>query len=185
MGSIPTNIVDVANQIQSGDVGIIDVVTLGNLTISALTGISGSDKKSVTRRPVQAGFQVVKGIVSVPTDKFLNIVLADPDFSAEAGIQAALTGSLAGFTESWRDKKDLLYEMFNEDGESEIFEARLPNDVWHSRFISEIEQIHDVEEDWNCFIARVTLSPFDNRQQGSVDDVETAMTSAYQDIGAL
>jgi len=190
MGSIPSNLVDVANQIRNGDIGIIDVVKFspyedigeGDLIISALTGISGSDKKRVTRRPVQAGFQVVKGVVDVPSDKVLTIILADPDFSAEAGIQAALDGSIAGFTDTWRDKKQKLYDFFNGLA---VMEINLPDDVLPSKFISEIEPLFDVDENWACLVARVVLTDFDNRQQGAVDDVETALTSGIQDVGGL
>lgn len=192
MGTIPTNLVDVANQIRSGDIGLIDVVTIGDLHVSALLGITGSDKKEVTRRPVQAGFQVIKGIVDVPTDKTLHVVLADPDFSVEAGITAAITGSIAGFTDTWRDKKAKLYEMFNgpksgpnKDQPVVIEEITLQDDVWNNKIITEIEPIFDVNENWACFIGRVTFAPFDNRQQGAIDDVSSAMTSGLQNVGGL
>jgi hypothetical protein len=180
--SIPTNIADVASQIADGTIGVIGTIKIGDLTVSALTGLQAPVEKDVTRRPVQAGFDVLVGMIDTPTDLIMDVVLLDPDFSAEAGVTAALSGEWAGFTESWRDKRDLLYSLF--DGR-EVVTATTHDRVYPARVIRRINPLYDSDQNWNGWVGQVTLTPFDNRQQGSADDVAGAMTSGLQSVGGL
>lgn len=180
--SIPTNIVDAAAQIRDGTIGVIDLITIGDLQVSALTGLQVPREKDVTRRRVQAGFEVINGMLDVSTDIIMDIVLGNPDFSPEAGVTAALTGSFAGFTETWRDKRDTLYAMFDDN---EIINVTTHEGSYPSYVISRINPVFDNEENWDCYIATVTLTPFNNQQLQSITDVADAMTASRKSVGGL
>src|SRR3989304_2112162 len=111
---IPTNVVDAAAAIKDGVLGAIETIKIGDLVVSALTGLEGSDEWDIVQRPVEAGFLVTDAVVKLPYQRTLHIVLANPDFSVEAGITAALTGSVDQFTQTWRDKKQTLKSMGGE-----------------------------------------------------------------------
>jgi len=180
--TIPKNIVDVASQIKSGTLGVIELIKIGDLQVSALTALSAPREKEVTRRRVQAGFSVINGVIELPTDIVLEIVLSDPDFSPEAGVTAALTGSWAGFTESWRDKRDTLLGYYNTN---EVLSVVTHENVYPTRVISKIDPLFDANENWNCYIASVTFTPFDNKQLTSAADVNSALTASMINVGGL
>jgi len=169
-------------QIADGTLGVIKTIMIGDLAVSALTGLQTPMEKDVTRRPVQAGFDVLVGMTDTPTDIIMDVVLLDPDFSIDAGVTAALTGGLSGFTSSWRDKRDLLKSMF---AAREVVTVTTHDDVYPARVISRINPQYDSDMNINGYIAQVTLTPFDNRQQGSIDSVAGAMTSGLQSVGGL
>lgn len=180
--SIPNNIVDAAAQIKDGTLGVIELITIGDVQVSALTGLQAPREKEVTRRRVQAGFEVINGVIDMSTDIVLDIVLANPDFSPEAAVTAALTGSFAGFTETWRDKRDALYAIFDTN---EIVSVTTHDNTYPSRVITRIAPVYSNEENYDCFIAQVTLAPFDNQQDEAASDVAGAMTAAKQSVGSL
>lgn len=180
--TIPTNIIDAAAQIKNGEIGVIDIIKIGDVTVSALTGLQTPMEKEVTRRRVQAGFSVIDGMIDVPTDFILTIILANPDFSVEAGLTAALTGEFAGFTETYQDKRKALEAHFHN---RDIINVIVHDGVYVDRVITRINPIYDNEQNWECFIAQVTVTPFDSRQVTAADDVNTAMTAAKQSVGGL
>lgn len=180
--SIPTNMIDAAAQIKDGTLGVIKLITIGDIQVSALTGLSALREKEVTRRRVQAGFEVINGAVELATDLVLDIVLANPDLSPEAGVTAALTGSFAGFLDTWRDKKDALYAEFDA---GTILSVTTHENTYPARVISRIEPLFDVENNWDCWIGRVTFTPFDNQQNEAISDVATAITAGKKSVGGL
>jgi hypothetical protein len=167
---IPTNVADAAAAIKGGEIGLIPVIKIGDLTISALTGLSGPDAKTITRKPVEAGFTITDAAVKVPFVKNLDICLANPSFAIDAGISAALTGDFAGFTETWRDKKDQLYQIFND---TEIVDVQTHEDIYESAIIEVIDPFFDVAENSDAFFARVTVS--------EIMQVKTIVTSGILD----
>lgn len=180
--SIPTNIVDAAAQIKDGTLGVINLITIGDVQVSALTGLQQPREKEVVRRRVQAGFEVIVGAVELSTDIVMDVVLANPDFSPEAAVTAALTGSFAGFTDTWRDKRDALYAIFETN---EIISGSTHQGPFSSYLVSRIEPLFDNMENWDCWIGRVTLTPFNNQQLEAAADVANAMTAAKKSVGGL
>ena len=179
---IPTNVVDAAAAIKDGSLGLIDEVSIGDLVVSALQGLRGGDEKEITERPVEAGFSVIEAAVERPTVRVLDIVLTNPDFSVEAGITAALNGSIEQFTETWRDKKEKLYTMYNG---SELVTVTTHENVYPGMLIQRIEPWYDVDENWDCFIATVTFQQFDERQTESIDSLAGALTAGIKSVGGL
>lgn len=180
--SIPSNIIDAAAQIKDGTLGVIDLITIGDVQVSALTGLQAPREKDVTRRRVQAGFEVINGMVELSTDLVLDIVLGNPDFSPEAAVTAALTGTFAGFTETWQDKRDSLTALFDTN---EIVNVTTHENSYPSRVISRLEPLFDNTENYDCWVGRVTLTPFNNQQLEAVTDVASAMTAAKKSMGGL
>lgn len=180
--SIPTNIVDAAAQIKDGTLGVIDLIIIGDVQVSALTGLLQPREKDVTRRRVQAGFEVINGMVELSTDIVLDVVLTNPDFSPEAAVTAALTGGFDGFTDTWREKRDGIYAMFEAN---EIIDGSTHQGPFTSHVISRIEPLFDNMENYDCWIGRITLTPFDNQQLDAAADVDNAMTAAKKTVGGL
>jgi hypothetical protein len=179
---IPTNVVDAASAFKDGLLGVIETVQIGDVIVSALTGLQWPMEREVTRRPVQAGFSVAMGANIVPSDIVMDVVLANPNFAPEALATAALTGNLAGFTATWREKKAQLEQYFA-DGETLDGTTHLA--PFSGYIISRIEPRFDAEENWDCWIASVTLTPFDNRQADADAGVAGAMTAALQSVGGM
>ena len=102
--TIPTNVADAAQAINDGTLGVIEDIMIGDLLISALMGLQTPLETVITRKPIQEGFSITDAAVHQPQGIQMMICLANPDFSIDAGIDAALSGSFAGFTDSWRDK---------------------------------------------------------------------------------
>lgn len=178
--SIPTNIVDATSQIKDGTLGVIEIVKIGDVVVSALTGLQWPMEREVTRRPVQAGFTVAMGANIIPSDIVMDVVLANPNFAPEALVTAALTGDLAGFTATWREKKSQI-ETYFEKGE--IISGSTHVKKFENYLISRIEPIYDNEENWDCWIATITLTPFDNQQSESDTGVAGAITASVQATG--
>jgi hypothetical protein len=179
---IPTNAVDAVSQIKDGTLGIIDVVMIGELTVSALRGLQAPSELEVTMRPVQAGFDVAEMAIKKNRVITLDIVLANPDFSVEAGVEALMTGSVDNFTETWRDKKASLEAM---QDNLDIVQITTHEGVYDDMIISRIEPFFDVDENWEAWIGAVTCTQISTGQQESSDDIAGAATSALQSVGAM
>lgn len=179
---IPTNVVDAASAIKDGALGVISTIQIGDVIVSALTGLQWPKEKNVTRRPVQAGFDVTMGAVETPADLVLDIVLANPNFAPEALATAALTGDLAGFTATWREKKAQIEQYFTDN---EVLDGTTHIAPFTSHIITKIEPRFDSEENWDCWIATITLTPFNNRQAEADLGVAGALTAAASAVGSL
>lgn len=158
---IPTNIVDAASAIKNGDLGLLTEVKIGELVVSALVGISGSDVTDIVQRPVEAGFSNTDSAIDKPRERLLEVVLTNPDFSVESGVQAALTGSVSQFTETWRDKKEKLYAIKKQ---KLIIDVVTHDEIFPSMMIAEITPHYDVEENWEAFVATVRLQEYQVEQ---------------------
>lgn len=176
------SIVDIGNDIRSGKIGVIPAIRIGDVAVSALTGLRGADSVSFTTKSVQAGFAVTDGIVHRPKERSFDIILADPEISIEMGISAALSGSWAGFSETWRDKKDTLYKHFDN---IEIITAVSHVEPLPNMFIVQIDPVFDVNENFDCFIAKVDLRTWDERGVQSASDVDSAIKAASVNVGVL
>jgi hypothetical protein len=179
---IPTNIAQAVAQIRDGTLGVIQVIKIGDTVVSQLTGLQGSRELDITSRPVSAGYDVVETARRIPTEIVLDIWLADPDFSAEAGITAALSGSVSSFTETRRDK---LQQIEGMQDNLEVVSVTTHEGVYPACLIKSIDPIYDADDNWDCWVGRVTLKQLDIRQLGSVSSVDTALTAAQKQVGGL
>lgn len=176
------SIINLAKSIRAGKVGVIDAIKIGDVTVSALTGLSGGDSVEITERAVQAGFLVTEAVVRNPRTRTLDIILADPQISLEETISSAMSGEWAGFTETWRDKKEALYAQFKNRN---IVNVITHDDVYSNMLIRSITPIYDANENWDCFVARVELREWDKRSATTASDVDHAVTADDAKVGAL
>ncbi len=146
--SIAGNLASAAASLLGG----MEDAKIGDLTLSALMALEGSDPLDVTRKPVDKGFVMTDAAVALPKDRTLEICLADPCFSPEALIQAALSGDAASLTQTWREKKDLLYKMKDD---RELVTVQTHEEVLPSMMIQDIIPHYDVNENMDAFFATV------------------------------
>jgi hypothetical protein len=170
---IPNSIADVVQSIRDGEVGLIDVIKIGDLTVSQLTGLSVPKSLTPTRKPVQAGFAMTDAAVFDPRELNMQILLANPDFSIEAGTTAVLSGNIDSLTKTWRDdKRDLEKKM----DELEILTIQTHEGVYESMLITLIDPLYDVDDNSNAFIATVNAIQItqvqDESTGGLIDSVE-------------
>ncbi len=146
--SIAGNIASAAASLLGG----MEDAKIGDLTLSALMGLEGSDPLDVTRKPVDQGFVMTDAAVALPIDRTLEICLADPDLSPEALVSAALSGDAASLTQTWREKKDLLYKMKDD---RELVTVQTHEEVLESMLIQDIIPHYDINDNWDGFFATV------------------------------
>ena len=179
--SIPTNLADAVAGVRDGTIGA-QQVKIGELIVSALTGVRISRRKEVTRRPVQAGYSVDMGVIDTPDQIEMDIVLANPDYSPEGLITAAVTGSVSELTETWTDKRDQLYAIM--DGR-EIIDVTTHDHGFSSFVIEEIEPRFDAEEDVEGWVGTVRLVKFANQNSTTAVDLANAKSAAKAYVGGL
>ena len=56
----------------------LEYIKIGDLIVSACTGLSGSNEITITEKPIGAGYPITDAAVDVPLEKSLDIVLANP-----------------------------------------------------------------------------------------------------------
>jgi hypothetical protein len=149
----PANIADIIAQIRDGEVGLIETVKIGTLVVDCLTGLNAPRRKNVTRKPIDAGFAVTDAAADEPDDLVLNIVLTNPDYSIDAGVTAALSGNIDQLNETWRDKRNQLYQIFDD---IEINTIQTHDRTHPNMVIDSIDPVYDSEENWDAFVATVT-----------------------------
>lgn len=177
--TIPTNIADAVASIRDGSIGAQQVM-IGDLIVSALTGVRIVHRKEVTRRPVQAGYSVDVGVIDVPVEIEMDIVLANPNYSPEGFVTAGLTGNLELLTQTWTEKRDLLYTI----QENKEIVAVTTHDMGFPKFVIEsIEPVYDAEEDWEGWIGTVRLVSFGNQGGDTAVDISAAKTAADANVG--
>lgn len=179
--TIPTNIADAAASARDGTLGAQQIM-IGELVISALTGVRITQRKEVTRRPVQAGYLVDMGVIDTPTEIEMDIVLANPDYSPEGLLTAALTGDIEQLTMTWSEKRDALYAMMND---KEIVDVTTHDQGFSSFVIESIEPRYDADDDWEGFIGTVRLVSFNNQGGDTKIDLANAKTAATAAVGAF
>lgn len=179
--SIPTNIADVIAGIRDQSLGLQQVM-IGDLVVDSLTGLSIKRAKEVTRRPVQAGYNVDLGVIDTPLEIEMSVVLANPDYSPEGFVTAALTGDLSQLTSTWREKRDQLYDMW---GAKEILPVTTHDQGFDNLVIDWIEDLYDNEEDWEGYVGVVHLVAFGGANQDSVVGLENAENAAKVYVGVM
>lgn len=176
-----TNVVDAVMAGRDGALGN-QTAKIGDLVLDAVTGLRVTFRKEVTRKPVQAGFSVDVGVADVPLEVEIDIALANPQYSPENLVGAALTGDIASLTKTWREKRDELYAMFNE---KQIVDLTTHDASYSPMVISEIAPLYDADEDLEGWQGTVMLVSFNNYGGDTAIDLANASTAATAAAGAL
>ncbi len=134
--------------------GLVDVVKIGDLPVSALTSLSNPSELRVTRKPIGSGYAITDAAVDVPREITMGVCLADPQFTPDEIAAALLSGTLSSLTESHRDKRAAL-EQKKED--RELFALQTHEGVYFNMLIQSIDPIWDVDSNWDAFFASVTM----------------------------
>jgi hypothetical protein len=150
----PANLTDAISAARDGELGDIEEIKIGDLVVSALTGLQSPRFARVTRKPVETGFEIADAIVFESRELSLDICLANPDFSVEAGIGAALSGSLEQFSETWRDKKAKLEEIYDT---KQIVTVQTHDEILDNMVIEMIDPYYDVEDNSDAYFANVVM----------------------------
>lgn len=179
--SIPTNLVDAIASIRDGTIGSQQAM-IGDVFISALLAVRHTCRKEITRRPVQAGYSVSIGVIDTPEELEMDIVLANPDYSPEGLITAAITGSLTLLKETWVEKRDQLYATM---AAKEIITATSHDQSFAEYVIEEIQPTYDAEDDWDGWQGTVRLVHFGNQGGDTAVDLANAKTAATAYGGAM
>lgn len=132
----------------------LEYVKIGDLVVSACTGLSGANEVTITEKPIGAGYPITDAAVDVPLEKSLDIVFANPQYSAEAIAAALLSGEADSLTESWRDKKDILYEI---QSTREIVTLQTHEGSYENMLIRVIDPVFDNVENWDGWFGTVIL----------------------------
>lgn len=177
--AFPNNIADIVAQARDGELGLIETIKIGDLVVDMLTGLNAPDQANVTRKPIAAGFAVTDAAADVPIDIVMNIVLTNPEYSIDSGVQSVLTGNFSSLTETWRDKKDELYQLFTD---REIITIQTHDRIFESMIISSIEPIYDVDENWDAFFATVTALQIRKVQAETTTGLVNAAKSDFGEL---
>ena len=181
--SIPTNIADAAAAVKDGTL-VPQNVMIGDVVISALIGLRAPRRKEVTRRPVQAGYSVALGVIDVPDEVEMVVVLGNPDYSPETLVTAAPTGEMSSLTDTWKEKFDTLEAYFNN---KDLVDFTTHDKGYPPTFvIEEMDPLYDNEEDWEGWIGTIRLVDFGSQgaSQTAVD-LDDAKTAAKAYVGSF
>jgi hypothetical protein len=108
--------------------------------------------------------------------------LANPAFSPENLVGAAISGDLAALTKTWREKRDELFALYND---KTIVDVTTHDQSYSPLVIDEITPQYDVEMDVDGWIGTVHLIAFDNQGGDTALDLADASTAATMAGGAL
>lgn len=169
----------VIEQVAEGVLGVVPTIRIGDVVVSSLVGLSSPETTFVTRKPVQAGYNITDAGTDDSRTKQLTVVLIDPEYSAEAGLNAALSGDLSGLTETWRDKKAQIrqYRL-----DHELVEVQDHEELIESMMIENIDPIYDNEQNDDGWIATISLVQVTQVGAGGDDGL---LDSALEDVGIL
>lgn len=147
---------------------------IGDLLVSALVGLSAPSELNVTRKPIEAGYEVADAAIEVPQELVMDVVLSNPDLSPTAAITAAISGAFGGFFLTWRDKRDYLYEV----QESRQLLEVITHEGWYTNMLLQsIDPIFDVDENWDCFIATLRLIEVKTIATGIAGLIDSALAT--------
>ncbi len=175
---IPTNISDAVSAIRDGEFGTMDAM-IGDIMVSALIGLSNPKDLMVTRKPVEEGYAITDAAVDVPRDITLTVVFANPEYSVDAALGAALSGNIAGFNDTWRDKRDQLYQL-QED--REIITVQTHENLYENMIVSSISPIWDNEDNSDAWFADIA---FQEITTVSTEAVGGLLDKAKEVVGGL
>jgi hypothetical protein len=157
----------------------LEHVKIGDLLVSACTGLSGPNELVITDKPIGLGYNIADAAVDVQIEKTLDIVFVNPQYSAEQISAALLNGDIDSLTESWGDKKDKLYEK---QSTREIVTLQTHEGSYENMLLRIIDPIYDNVNNWDAWRGTVTLTqinPATSEGGGGLID------SALENLGEL
>lgn len=178
---IPTNVADAASAVRDGVFGQAQDIKIGDLLVSALMGLDTPDETAITDKPVQAGYSVNDMAVDLPQIQTWNIILTNPDISAESAVVAAFTGDASSLTQTWRDKKDQLYQ-YKKD--RELLDIQTHEELFSNFMVQSIIPNYDVNENLDAFVCTVQLKQIKLIDIEEVTD-QNNFANAMEDIGVF
>lgn len=176
---IPNNIAGAISAASDGVLGLAEDIKIGDLIVSALESLDVVESLRFTRRPIQTGQNMTEMAVKETQPITLGIILANPDISLDGAASAILSGNPSSMTETWRDKKKQLYKMKND---LEVIDVQTHEELYTNCVIQSIIPLYDINENWDAFIATVTLERLD--LFGDDEQSKNKLASALQNIGA-
>jgi hypothetical protein len=154
---IPNNAAQAISAIKDGVLGLITLAKIGDITLGALTSLENPSFLRITKKKVENGSNVNDMAVDDDPPLTLGVLLTNPQFSAEAGATAIVTGDPGIFTDTWRDKREALYQ-YKDD--REIITVQTHENVYTSRIIQSIDPVWSIEENFDAFFATVSFEKY-------------------------
>lgn len=151
---IPANIVAAIAAVKAGN--LIPIPTqIGDVVVSALTGLSAPRELDITRKPIEDGYAVTDAAVDVPQTLTLEVCLTNPGFSIGEVSSAAMSGSVSSLLSTWRDKRDYLYQILED---RELVNV-LTHEGWYiDMLLHSIDPIFDADENYDCYFATLQMT---------------------------
>lgn len=126
-------------------------VAIGDLQIDVLRSETPVFEYEITEHPVEGGSKVADHRLRRPIGVTLDITLTDTNLNASSVAVAALTGTFE--YQSWRDKKERLYELRNN---GDVFDVVTDLDTYKSMVVKVIRP-NRTPAVANCFECTVEL----------------------------
>jgi hypothetical protein len=182
--AVPASILSVIAQAQAGELGKIEQIKIGDVLVDVLTNVTGSDVMRITRKPVEAGFNVTDAAILEPVERTFDIILTNPEYSATAAITAAISGTLESFNQTYVDKRDTIYGYFNN---RETITISTHEEVLESMMIQSITPRYDTEENLDAWVATIHFQEYQEVGDTAVpaDDATSRFIASKQNIGVM
>jgi len=177
---IPTNLADAIQAAREGELGLIEEIKIGDLTVSALMELDAPESLMITKKPIQNGFSMTDAAIDDRQPIVMTILLANPVYSLDASVDALISGDVEQFTQTWRDKKRELYQMKND---REIIDVQTHEEIYTSVMIQSIAPIYNTANNWDAFFCNIVLERI--RVLGESEQNDNLLASALQDVGEL
>ena len=128
---------------------------IGDMMVGSLTGLSAPSELDVTRKPVMGDYDVSDAAIDMPQDLVMDICLGNPNLSATAAAQAALSGTVTTYLDPWWQKRDYLYKV---QADRELLDV-ITHEGWYtSMLLRLIDPYFDVDENYDAFFATLIFS---------------------------
>ena len=152
---IPNNLNDAIQAARDGELGLVDQIKIGDIVVDALVGLDNAESLNITSLPIQSGITLTLAAVEDIQPLVMDVVLANPQYSIDQLMTAAMTGDASTLTQTWRDDKKQLYQYKND---LELLEVQDHQDLHQNCLIQSISPKYDTEENLDCFWATIVFS---------------------------
>lgn len=178
--TIPNNLVDAFNAKKDGELGEIEDCKIGDLLVSGCLSLDAPESLLITRKPIQAGFEMTDAAIDDVQVISMEIILTNPVYSASDLIAAALEGDTSRFNDTWRDKKRQLYQMMRD---REVVDTQTHDELYNNTVIQSIIPLYDADNNYDAFMCTVVLERI--KLYGAVDDTTNKVSSPLQSVGGM
>lgn len=178
--TIPNNLVDAFNAKKDGELGEIEDCKIGDLLVSGCLSLDTPESLIITRKPIQAGFEMTDAAIDDVQVISMDIILTNPVYSAKDLVAASLEKDYSRFNETWRDKKKQLYQMKRD---REVVDTQTHDELYPNTVIQSIIPIYNAEENHDAFLCTVVLERI--KLYGATDDATNKVSSPLQSVGGM